>query len=149
VPISVGNLSGIYAGASSAFHVQIGNVSEAMFTECSGLQAEVQVEEYAQGGENDTVHKLAGRVRYSNITLRRGVRFSDTLYLWWRQVLQGKITRKNVTILLFDPHMGSLMQWQLIDAFPVKWVAPQLRAADSSPAIESLELTFERLDYLM
>ncbi len=132
---------------SFAFHVEIGSVSEAVFSECSGLQAEVQVEEYFQGGDNDTVHKLPGRVRFSNVTLRRGIGCSDQLWNWWKEVLQGRITRKQVSIILYDQPGNEVMRWTLADAFPVKWVAPQLRAGDNNIAIEALELTYEGLRF--
>lgn len=135
-----------YTFTSFRFFVELGNVHEAGFTECSGLQAEVQVEEYLQGGENDTVRKLPGRAKYANITLRRGVCYSDELWKWWKKILQGQLSRKNVTIVLCDQAGNPKSRWTLVDAFPVKWVAPQLRAGENSAAIETLEFTYQRLD---
>lgn len=132
---------------SFGFHVQIGDISEAVFSECSGLQAEIQVEERLQGGANDIVYKLPGRARFSNVTLRRGVTCSDELWRWWKDVLRGVVTRKEVSIVLYDQKGTEVMRWTLADAFPVKWVAPQLRAGDSTTAIEALELTYQALRF--
>jgi phage tail-like protein len=46
------------------------------FSECTGLEATLQVEEYNEGGENRFVHKFPTRMTYSNIVLKRGVSFS-------------------------------------------------------------------------
>ena len=130
-----------------SFHVQIGDISEAIFTECSGLQAEVEVEHYFEGGANDTAHQLPGRAKFTNVTLRRGVCYSDQLWGWWKEVLRGRIRRKEVSIVLYDQKGEEKMRWTLADAFPVKWVAPQLRAGDSTAAIEALELTYQGLGF--
>ncbi len=130
---------------SYKFHVQVGSISEAAFAECSGLQAEVLVEEYTQGGANDVVYKLPGRARFSNVTLRRGVCYSDELWNWWRAALSGQVVRKNVTIVLYNQKGDTIVQWTLVDAFPVKWVAPQLRASDNTAAVEALELAYQQV----
>lgn len=129
--------------ATFRFHVQIGEISEAMFTECSGLQAQIEVEEYVEGGANDRVRRLPGRAKFTNVTLKRGVCCSDSLWRWWNDVLQGKVARKEVTIALYSRQGEEVMRWTLADAFPVKWVAPPLKAAESTAAVESLELTYE------
>jgi phage tail-like protein len=130
---------------SFRFHVEIGDISEAAFSECSGLQAEIQVEEYLQGGANDTVYRLPGRARFTNVTLRRGITTSDQLWSWWKEALRGRVTRKEVSIVLHNQKGDEMMRWTLSDAFPVKWVAPALRAGENIAAVEALELAYQGL----
>ena len=54
------------------FFVEIGNIVRAEFSEVSGLNAEVEVLSYEEGGKNGFVHKLPGRVKFPNVTLKRG-----------------------------------------------------------------------------
>lgn len=132
---------------SFRFHVVVGDISEAVFSECSGLQAEIQVEEYFEGGLNDGVHKLPGRARFGNVRLACGIFTSDTLLKWWKDTLRGQFTRKDVTIILYSLKGEEVMRWTLTDALPVKWVAPTLRASESAVAVETLELAFQGIRY--
>src|SRR5262249_26132803 len=43
------------------------------FQECSGLEVEMDVQEYQEGGRNDGIIRRAGRAKYSNIVLKRGM----------------------------------------------------------------------------
>jgi hypothetical protein len=49
------------------------NYVVAGFSECSGLEASIDVLEYREGGQNTFVHKFPGRASFSNITLKHGV----------------------------------------------------------------------------
>ena len=55
---------------SYKFYIEIQGLYVAEFTECGGLEMEREVEPYAEGGVNDFVHQLPGRVKYSDITLK-------------------------------------------------------------------------------
>ena len=131
--------------ATCKFHVEIGNIKEAAFSECSGLEIATEVFEYQEGGLNEYAHKLPGRTKLSNVTLKRGFATSNELYNWYlemeQDLLQGKsITRKQVTITLYSTsEPKELMSWTLNDAFPVKWAGPAFKAGEAAIAIESLE----------
>ena len=53
---------------SAIFDVALGG-----FSECSGLEMSLQVEEFKEGGNNGRVLKFPTRVTWSNITLKKGV----------------------------------------------------------------------------
>ena len=124
------------------FKVQLDNLPEAGFSEVSGLQLEVEVEDYPEGGQNTYVHKRPGRVKQSNVTLKRGI-VSRRVWDWFYEIAQGTITRKTATIVLQDPSGQAKMAWDLEEAFPIKWVGPDLNATQNNVAIESLELCYE------
>jgi phage tail-like protein len=131
--------------ATFKFHVEIGDIKEAAFSECSGLEMTTDVFEYQEGGLNEYSHKLPGRTKLSNITLKRGFATANELYNWYLEIeqdlLTGKsITRKQVTITLYSTAtQEELMRWTLNDAFPVKWTGPAFKAGEAEVAIESLE----------
>jgi len=132
--------------ATCRFHIEIGEIKEAAFTECSGLEIATDVLEYYEGGLNEYPHKIPGRTKLTNITLKRGFATSNELYKWFHEMeqnlLTGKaITRKQVTIKLYNTaKKEEVMQWMLKDAFPVKWVGPDFKAGEGAVAIETLEL---------
>ena len=71
------------AYANCRFYVEIGKLKVAAFTEVSGLQVEITVTEHEEGGNNGFIHRLPGRAKVSNLTLKRGVASSEHR---WRYV---------------------------------------------------------------
>ena len=131
--------------ATFKFHVEVGEIKEAAFTECSGLDITTDVFEYQEGGLNEYSHKLPGRTKLSNVTLKRGFATSNELFKWYSEMEQGLltgdgITRKKVTITLYSTaKQDEKMSWTLNDAFPVKWVGPNFNAGEAAASIETLE----------
>ena len=82
---------------SYRFYVEIAGVPQAVFTEVSGLQIETEITEYEEGGNNDFVHRLPGRTKIGNITLKRGMTSSNELLQWFLKIARGdrKSTRLN------------------------------------------------------
>lgn len=73
------------------------------FSECSGLEATVEVQDYREGGVNGYVHKFATRATYSNLVLKHGVIYLyDDLWNWHYSWVQGAGTRKDGLIVLLD-----------------------------------------------
>ena len=131
-----------YGHANCRFYVEIGKNKEAVFTEMSGLQFETTVTEYEEGGSNGFVHRLPGRTKIGNITLKRGLTTSNELYKWYLDILQGKFRTQLVTVAMFDAKGGDpLAEWVFLDAYPVKWSGPQFVADGKAVAVETLELT--------
>jgi phage tail-like protein len=120
------------------FCVEIGGITHAVFSECTGLEAEVDVFEYEEGGLNDYVHKLPGRVKYADLTLKRGIASSDALWDWYAQTLQGRIERKNISVTLYDTSGTEYRRWNFDGAYPVKWTGPEFQADQNQAAIETL-----------
>jgi phage tail-like protein len=109
------------------------------FREITGLQMEREILEYAEGGYNDCVHKLPGRVKYPNLVLKRGITNQDELMKWFWQT-QATPDRKDVTVKLVDSSTKVMRTWAFAQAYPVKWIGPNLNAGSDSAAVEQLEL---------
>ena len=109
------------------------------FSECSGLSLETEVQELAEGGENEFVHRLPTRVKQSNITLKRGIVGAE-LWAWYAASLPGQITLKSGSIQLLDNNGKPIMVWSFERGFPRKIEGPSLSASQSSLAIETLEI---------
>ena len=65
------------------FTIELGGILAGLFTECSGLEVERDIEKYEEGGVNNYVHKLPGRVKFDNIVLKRGLGLSMALWDWF------------------------------------------------------------------
>ena len=125
------------------FDVSINRMPQAVFTEVSGLSMEVVVEDVEEGGHNDFVHRLPGRCKMGNLTLKRGLTKSNDFFVWCQQIARGKIVRRPVTVILYNVDGTEAMKWNFNNAFPVKWSGPQFKSDDTSSAIESIELAHD------
>jgi phage tail-like protein len=128
------------------FAVEIEGLVAGGFSEVSGLELELEVQEYREGGMNGFVHKRAGPAKYaSNLVLRRGMTDSKVLWNWYWDVTQGTIQRKNVSILLMDEAGEEKVRWNFEQAYPVKWAGPGFKAGANEVAVESVELAHKGL----
>ncbi|MEW5868208.1 MAG: phage tail protein [Chloroflexota bacterium] len=118
---------------------------QAGFSECSGLEMSLQVEEYREGGNNGTVLKFPTRAAFGNIRLRRGLAISDDLWKWHYSFVQGKGKRRDGMIILQNDRHEPVRVWRFVRGLPVKWSGPTLSAGQSQVAIEELEIAHEGL----
>lgn len=122
---------------------------EAGFQECSGISMSVDVIEYRNGNdrENNT-RKLTGLTRVSDVTLKRGIIGSLSLYSWIDQIRNGdQAALRTVTIQLQnEDHTAVVMTWKLVRARIVRHTSGPLDAKGTDVAIEELTLAYERLE---
>jgi phage tail-like protein len=131
------------------FIVEIDGIAAAAFEECSGLAASVDVIEYREGGDKQSVaRKLPGRARFTNITLKRGITTNRDLWQWFKDILNGVVDRRNVAVVLLDSQQQPVVRWNLTNAWPAKWEGPLLKGKGTDVAIETLELAHEGLDWV-
>ena len=136
------------AHAAFRFAVQIEGITEAMFTECTLPTLEVEVHQQMEGGLNNAVHHLPGRVKAGKITLKRGISSSDKLLAWYMDIAQGKISssQRTVSVVMYDSLLEEVMRWNFEGAFPSRWTGPSFVSGNSALAIETLELSYQSMD---
>lgn len=128
------------------FRVEIDGIAVAGFTEVSGLDSETSVIEYRAGDDSGTVRKLPGLTRHGNIVLRRGVTQSADLWNWRKTVVDGKVDRRNGSIVLLDDDRTEVLRWDFVGGWIAKWRGPTLNAAVDAVAIETIEIAHEGLE---
>ena len=136
------------------FQIEIKDIIEGFFTECSGLSVEREVETYKEGGLNNYEHKLPGRLKYGNVTLKRGMTTSHLLWTWFHEKATDekdffKVNRVDVTITQLDLMGNQIKQWILSKAYPVKWKGPDFKSDGNQVAIETLELAHHGISQQM
>lgn len=123
------------------FLVELEGLVVGGFSEVSGLQGEIEVEDYREGGLNEHVHRLPGPTRYpQNLVLRYGLTEVQTLWHWYRAAALGHIVRQNGSIVLLDGAGEERRRWNFVGAYPVRWIGPALRAGAAEVAVETIEL---------
>lgn len=129
-----------YPYTSFRFRVEIGGIIVAQVSEVNGLQIETETEPYEEGGVNDFVHQLPKRTKYQHIILKRGITDRGELWEWYQEVIIGKFKRKSGAIILMDVTGQEKWRWNFLDAYPVKWTGPDLKADSNTVAFEAVEL---------
>ena len=129
------------------YTVEIEGIQTGGFSEATGFDASIDVIEYREGDmKAPTPKKVQGLAKYGNVTLRQGFVEANTKLLdWIMKGLTAAIERKTVTISLLDESGSPVASWQLAQAWPVKYTAPDFNATSSEVAIESLEIAHEGL----
>src|SRR5438132_3592461 len=123
--------------------------AEAGFQECSGIGMEVTVSEYRNGNaKENSVMKITGMNKSTDVTMKRGVIGSLTLYQWLNQIRNGdQNAMRTVTIQLQNEDHTSVVQtWKLLRARITKHVSGPLNAKGTDVAMEELTLAYERLE---
>jgi phage tail-like protein len=113
------------------------------FSECTGLEATMAVEDYREGGRNDTVLHFPGRVSWAPLRLRRGVSADNSLLAWLASFSEGKGKRRDGVITLLNDVREPVRTWRFQRGLPTKWTGPTFDATKSAVAVEELEIQHE------
>ena len=125
------------------YKVEIDGLEAGGFSEASGFDASIDVIEYREGDMVQTPMKLPGLKKYGNITMKQGVADSMVMYEWMIAGVEGEVERKTITITILDETETATASWQVINAWPAKYTAPDFNATASEVAIETLEIAHE------
>jgi phage tail-like protein len=126
------------------FLISVPGLDIGAFNECRGLNMEFDVFEWAEGGNNEFVHHLPGRVRYPYLSFTSGLVDNDALQKWFTAT--GTTPElKEVTIELTTQDGTAKRSWTFADAYPIHWSGPTIAAHGSSLATESLEIVHSGL----
>lgn len=129
---------------------------EGKFSECAGLEMNMEVKTIKEGGNNLEQIHLAGPLTYGQLTLKRGMTSSFDLWDWFERIQEERNLRVDGEVhMLSSLHMSKDQNppgkrnkdvvFKLTNCLPIKVVAPSLSAKDGEVAIEELQLAYERL----
>jgi phage tail-like protein len=122
---------------------------EAGFQEVSGIGMEVTVSEYRTGNAREnSVMKITGMNKSTDVTMKRGVIGSLNLYQWLNDIRNGnQKALRNVTVQLQnEDHTAVVATWKLMRARIIKHTSGPLNAKGGDVAMEELVLAYERLE---
>ncbi len=129
------------------FEVSVGAVT-GYFTEVSGLGSESEVVEHkiiAKGAKESMIRKIPGRLKWGDITLKRGITKNMDFYTWRKQVEDGKVeaARLDGTIIMYDQTMTPVAEWNFFKGWPSKISGPSLTAESNAVGIEEVTIVHE------
>jgi phage tail-like protein len=117
------------------------------FAEASGFSTENQVIEHTSGDAKGRPlpQRFVGQVKWSNVTLKRGVDATQQLWAWRQTILDGTIdaNRKDITIDVLDQTAAVVVTYAFVRAWPCKYSSPGLNAGGNEILVEEIELAHE------
>lgn len=119
------------------------------FQEVSGIGMEVTVAEYRTGNSREnSVMKITGMNKSTDVTLKRGVIGSLNLYSWLNDIRNGnQNAMRTVTVTLQnEDHTAAVVTWKLLRARIIKSTMGPLNAKGTDVAMEEMVLAYERLE---
>lgn len=132
------------------------------FQECSGLEIEMDIQEFQEGGRNNGVIRRAGRAKYQSIVLKRGMFFeagggasppkvNADLWMWMQRIINGErpIPRYDGIIYVKSQDNTVRATWVFERGLPAKIKGPELNGKTGEIAIEELTIAHEGLRLLM
>jgi phage tail-like protein len=122
---------------------------EAGFQEISGIGMEVTVSEYRAGNHKEnSVMKITGMNKSTDVTMKRGVIGSLNLYQWLNDIRNGNQNAyRTVTVQLQnEDHTAVVTTWKLLRARIIKHTSGPLNAKGTDVAMEELVVAYERLE---
>lgn len=138
------------------FIVEIDGFARLGFMEATGLQKNIAIIEYREGGDNSHVRKSPGLSSFDNLVLKRGklVRSTeggdDDIYDWVTEVHDATALgaalefRRTVDLVLFHRDRTEAARYRIPDTFPARYKPfSDLNATSDEDAIEELELAVE------
>jgi phage tail-like protein len=116
------------------------------FQEIGGINSESEVIEFKVSSEGkDFLQKMPGRLKWGDVTLKRGITLNLQIWEWRVLVEEGKMNdaRKNCSILLFDRNMNVAARWDFANAWPSKVSGPDIKADGNEYGIEEMTIVHE------
>jgi phage tail-like protein len=141
------------AAATGLVGSTVSSAAGVSFAEVHGIDSELEIEEYREGGRNIAPRRFPRWGRYPRLVFRRGVTDSTMLWDWWADVISHSYTlaatkappRRNGVILVESSSHTTVAGWFFSNALPERLAGPGLDARNSQVAIETLELAHEGL----
>ena len=117
------------------FELDVAGKAKGYFTEVSGISSENEV----------TEHKIPGRLKWGDITFKRGITANMDFWKWRKEVETGKVSgaRSNCTITMYDQAGSPVAKWNLEAAWPSKITGPSLSTESSAVGVEELTVVCE------
>jgi phage tail-like protein len=129
------------------FMLELDGALAGYFTECSGVGSENEIIEHKvvdQSG-HEIVRKIPGRLKWQDVSLKRGITSDLQIWQWREKVVLGKMSdaRKSVTITMMDRAYQPIAKWHFTNAWPNKVSGPSFKSDDNSFGVEEVGIVHE------
>ena len=114
------------------------------FQGVSGLDVDMEMDTFVEGGQNRFTWKLPKRAHYSDLVLKRGLFMGSGIVLWCQNAFENFVFEPtNITIALLNDSHVSIQAWYVVNAIPKKWSISSFNAQENSVVVESITLSYQ------
>jgi phage tail-like protein len=128
------------------FALEVSDKINGFFTEVGGLGSESEVVDHkvVKDGKQ-TIMKIPGRVKWTDVTLKRGVTAAMDIWEWRDKVVNGdmKAARAGASIIMYDQSLKPIARWDMENAWPSKVTGPNLKADSNEFGVEEIVIVHE------
>jgi phage tail-like protein len=131
------------------FGLEFSGVVKGYFSEVSGIGSEHEViEQKAVSKGIEVIHRIPGRLKWTDITFKRGITSDMELWDWRKQIEDGKVkeARKNGSIVMYDQELKEKARWDFRNAWPSKISGPTPKADSNEIGIEEMTIVHEYIE---
>jgi phage tail-like protein len=128
------------------FRVEIDGIVQATPCRISGIGAAIECIEYREGADPLQVRQLGGLPKYGTLILSYGLTNSKELYEWFKSGIDGKVEPKKISIIASDLQGNDMARWNLLNAWPARYQAPDFNGKGNDVALETFEIVYEGLE---
>jgi phage tail-like protein len=129
------------------FMLDLGGKAAGYFTEVSGVGSEHEVVEHKAVDEkgHEIVLKVPGRLKWGDVTLKRGITSDTSIWTWRQKVEEGKVTdaRTNGSIVMLGRDYQEVARWNFTNGWPSKVAGPTLKSDSNEFGIEEMVIVHE------
>ncbi len=128
------------------FALEMGGQIAGLFSHVGGLSSENEVVEHKviKDGK-EMIQIIPGRLKWTPITLKRGITSALDIWDWRQKVVDGKIgeARKACSIIAYSTDGQAVARWDLTNAWPSKVTGPEFDSTSGNIIFEELTIVFE------
>jgi phage tail-like protein len=125
------------------------NPLDILFQKVSGLASSVDTYSLEEGGQNLYQQRFPKQIQHDNLVLERGLVVGSPLVIEFNAAMSlFKFSPSNVLISLIDSTNIPISSWLFMNAYPVRWSVSDLDANANEVVIETMELTYQRMQVI-
>jgi phage tail-like protein len=135
---------------ANLFMFEVVGVQIGAFREVSGLEVTLDMETITEGGQNAFVHQVPGRMKWADITFKRGITNADALFDWFYKTSgegfakgNDKIIRRDGAISAYTMDGKRVREWTIRGAVPISWKGPEFGSEKSDALEETLVISHQ------
>lgn len=135
----------------SFFALEIDSVNLAWFTACSGMSIEFDVTTFKESnGKSIIERKRAGKPKYSEVVLKRGLTSDNGLHDWFKEVTDAAkpTPYKTASIVIYDRTQEESARFNLEQCWPSKLSVSDLTSGSDDVMVEELTIQHEFIDWV-
>lgn len=138
-------------GLTTQFKIVIPKIREMIFKSCEGIESEIEVAYFSDGGTLSAARTARGPQRVNKISFAQGTSATESgkgIFDWYLEVCDTSkpLQKETISVIVMDREQKTLAEWRILNAWPCRWTAPMMSRDFSSLAVESVTFAHEGIE---